>query len=181
MEDSVPKLAQPWKSKCRIAGWGIALGLVLLPLVAMQFTREVNWTPADFVFAAVLIGGVGGLYEFTVRRSASWAYRGGVAAALLASFLTIWVNGAVGMIGSEDNAYNLVFVGIVVLALSGSVVARFRASGMALALAVAALAQAIAGMAGTTSDLRGGLFSTGFALIWLLSAALLHHAGQEEG
>lgn len=180
MEDLVSKLAQPWTNKWRIAGWGIALGLVLLPLVAMQFTREVNWTSADFVFAAVLIGGVGALYEFTVRRSASWAYRGGVAAALAASFLTIWVNGAVGMIGSEDNPYNLVFLGVIVLALSGSVVARFRASGMALALAVAAVAQAIGGLAGMNSDLRGGLFSTGFALIWLLSAALFHSAAQQE-
>ncbi|WP_199662527.1 hypothetical protein [Sphingomonas edaphi] len=174
------KLAQPWTNKWRIAGWGIALGLVLLPLAAMQFTREVNWTSADFVFAAALIGGVGALYEFTVRRSASWAYRGGVAAALAASFLTIWVNGAVGMIGSEDNPYNLVFLGVIVLALSGSVVTRFRASGMALALAVAAVAQAIGGLAGMNSDLRGGLFSTGFALIWLLSAALFHNAAQQE-
>ena len=168
------------RNKWRIAGWGIAGGLVLMPLVAMQFTREVNWTFSDFIFAAVLIGGVGALYEFTLRRSASWAYSGGVAAALAATFMIIWVNGAVGMVGSEDNPYNLVFLGVIVLALSGSVVARFRASGMALALAVAAVAHAIAGMAGTVSDLRGGLFSTGFALIWLLSAALFHHAGQHE-
>lgn len=29
----------PW----RIVGWGTAAALLLLPLVAMQFTSEVNW------------------------------------------------------------------------------------------------------------------------------------------
>ena len=40
----------PW----RIIGWSIPATLLLLPLVAMRFTDEVNWTFSDFVFAAVL-------------------------------------------------------------------------------------------------------------------------------
>ncbi len=35
----------PW----RAAVWCAAAFLLLLPLVAMQFTREVNWTLSDFV------------------------------------------------------------------------------------------------------------------------------------
>lgn len=29
--------------------------LLCVPLVAMQFTREVNWTPLDFVAAGVIL------------------------------------------------------------------------------------------------------------------------------
>lgn len=174
------RLQQLHGKKWRLAGWGLACGLVLTPLVAMQFTPEVQWTLSDFIFAAALIGGMGVLYEITVRRSANLMYRGGVAAALAATFLTVWINGAVGMIGSEDNPYNLVFLGVILLALVGAIVSRFEASGMGAAMALATLAQATAGMIGTMSDLRGGLFSIGLALVWLLSAALFHQAADRE-
>lgn len=87
----------PW----RIAGWGIAVLILLTPFVAMQFTREVNWTASDFIFAAVLIGGVGLLFELTVKMSDNPFYRAGIGLALAASFLTIWASGAVGLIGDE--------------------------------------------------------------------------------
>jgi len=45
----------------RIIGWSL-VGLILLaPLVAMQFTREVAWTASDFLFAGVLLIGGGGV------------------------------------------------------------------------------------------------------------------------
>lgn len=40
----------------RIVAWAIGGLMLLTPLVAMQFTSEVNWTGSDFIFAAVLIG-----------------------------------------------------------------------------------------------------------------------------
>ena len=127
----------------RILGWGFAATLMLLPAVAMQFTSEVNWTASDFVFAGVLIGGTGLLLELAARRSRSAAYRGGVALALLASFLLIWINGAVGIIGNEDNPANLMFLAVILIALVGSVLALFRPAGMAMAMAAAAGAQAL--------------------------------------
>ena len=39
--------------------WGGAGLLLLAPLVAMQFTREVNWTVSDFLFAALLVVSLG--------------------------------------------------------------------------------------------------------------------------
>ena len=37
----------------RIIGWGSAVALILTPLVAMQFTSEVNWDETDFIFNAI--------------------------------------------------------------------------------------------------------------------------------
>ena len=132
----------------RLVGWGIALAVILVPLVAMKLQVEgVNWTLSDFGFAAVLIGGTGVLYELAVRASGSWAYRGGVALALAAGFLTTWVNLAVGIIGNEDNPVNLVFFAILAIAAAGTIVARGKAEPMARAMTVAAAAQALVGIA----------------------------------
>ena len=162
----------PW----RILGWGTAAALLLTPLVAMQFTSEVNWTPSDFAFAGIMFGTVGAIYEFTVHRTSSHYYRGGVALALAAAFLIIWANGAVGMIGDEGDPANLMFAGVLGIALLGSVLARFRAGGMAVAMFAAAIAQAVAGGVGMLLDPLGGVLSTAFAGMWLVSAALFRKA-----
>jgi hypothetical protein len=165
----------------RIFFWSAAAALVALPAVAMRFTTEVQWTASDFVFAAVLIGGVGLLLELAVRRSGSRAYRAGAAAAIAGGFFTVWANAAVGMIGSEDNVFNLVFLGVVAFALAGSVAVRFRAAGMAAVMALAAGAHLVAALVGMQSDLRGGIFSAVFAGFWLLSAAFFAAARGKRG
>lgn len=130
----------------RIAAWSIAGLLWLLPLAAMQVTDEVNWTASDFVFAAVLIGGVGLALELAVRSTSSAAYRGGVAVLAAAGFFLMWINAAVGIIGDEDNPLNTLYTVIVAIALIGGATARFQPRGMARAVAVAAVAQALAGV-----------------------------------
>ncbi len=165
----------PW----RIIGWSIPAVLLLLPLLAMRFTNEVNWTGSDFVFAAVLFLSVGLTFELIVRKSRSLAYRLGASMAVVAAFLTVWVNGAVGMIGSEDNPYNLLFLGVLVLALVGAIVARFGSAGMARTMALAAVAQAAVSAFGLSTDFRGGVLSMGFTGLWLLSAALFQSSARE--
>ena len=106
----------PW----RIIGWGGAAALLLTPLVAMQFTSEVDWSLADFVVMGAMMLAVGVPIELAVRASDSLAYRLGAALALITGFLLIWVNLAVGVIGNEDNPMNLMFFGVVVLAVIGA-------------------------------------------------------------
>jgi len=159
----------PW----RMFGWGTAALLLLLPLVA-----NAPWTASDFVVAGVLLGSVGLGFELVVRKSGSLAFRFGAALAILAAFLTIWVNGAVGMIGSEDNPYNLLFGGVLAIALIGAIAARFEPANMARAMAAAAIAQAAVGAFGLSTDLRGGVLSVAFAGLWLLAAALLWKAAR---
>src|SRR5687767_8759422 len=69
-------------SRWRIAGWGAAALILLLPLVAMQFTDEVNWDVADFAFAGALLIGVGVAYELAVRKTGDTEYRAAVGVAL---------------------------------------------------------------------------------------------------
>jgi len=169
------RAGSPW----RIAAWSIAALLLALPLVAMRFTDEVSWTVSDFLFAGLMIGLVGVTFELAVRMTANSAQRAAIAVALAAAFLTIWANGAVGMIGDEDNPFNLLFFGVIALALGGAVVARFRPAGMALAMAAAAIAQAALGIVGMASDLRGGVLSAAFGGLWLVSAALFRKGARE--
>lgn len=163
----------------RVIGWSIPTMLLLLPLVAMRFTDEVNWTLSDFLFAGLLFGSVGLAFEFIARRSGSLAFRSGAAVAVIAGFLTIWVNAAVGMIGDEDNALNLMFAGVLAVAFLGAGVVKFQAERMAVVMTIAGAAQFVASAVGAFTDLRGGIFSAFFAGLWLLSAMLFTKAARE--
>lgn len=172
----------------RIILWGAVVVLLALPAVAMRFTNEVDWTASDFVFAALMFGGAGLLLELTVRSSPNWSYRGGVAVALAATFLLVWVNGAVGIIGDEDNPQNGIYLAEILIALGGAFLARFRAQGMALAMAAAGLAQAAIGVyvlaAGLGASEPPGAFGVlmingFFAGLWALSAGLFWKAGRD--
>jgi hypothetical protein len=171
-------------------GWGMAAVLLLLPLVAMQFTSEVNWTLSDFVFAGAMFGLVGGTYELAIRLSRNYAYRGGVAVALLAAFLLVWINLAVGIIGNEDNPANLIFFAVIAIALTGSIAARFDAIGMARAMTVTAVVQELiavtvlfVGLGRTDPPGPVGLFAliSFFAFLWIASAALFRKAASALG
>ena len=117
--------------------------------------------------------------ELIAARSRNLAYRAGAALAVFASFATVWANAAVGMIGSEDNLYNLIFIGVLFVALIGAILARFRPGGMMGAMLAAGLAQLAAGAVGAAADPRGGIFSMGFAGMWLLAAALFRNAARD--
>jgi hypothetical protein len=170
----------------RISGWGIGAGLLLLPATAMQFTGEVNWTVSDFLFMAMMISCVGLGIELAVRASRSSRYRAGAAVSLLTGFLVIWANGAVGIIGDEGDTANLLFFGVIGLAVGGAFLARFRPGGMARAAAIAAAAQfavPLIAMARWSIPLTADvtktlLFNTVFAALWLLSAWLFRQASR---
>jgi hypothetical protein len=130
-------------SRWRIAAWAVAALILLLPLVAMQFTDEVNWGVGDFVFAGALLIGTGLTYELAVRKQGDAAYRAAVGVALAAAFILVWVNAAVGIIGSEDENANLMYIGVLAVAIIGALIARFQPQGMAHAMFAAAFVQAL--------------------------------------
>lgn len=119
------------------------LSLLLLPWLAMQFTDEVDWDLADFVVAGALLLGTGLTYELVAGRRSNSAYRAAVCIALAAALSLVWVNLAVGIIGSEDNPANLMYLGVLAVGLLGAAIARLEPRGMARALFATALAQAL--------------------------------------
>lgn len=80
---------------CSIAGL-----LLLLPLIAMQFTSEVNWTFSDFIVAGVLLFGTGGLIELAVRKIHKVITRVWVILGILVALLLVWIELAVGIFGT---------------------------------------------------------------------------------
>lgn len=121
---------------------GTAL-VLLVPLAAMQFSDEMSWDSFDFVVAGVLIFGTGLAYEFLATRGSSPMYRIAAGLALAGAFLLVWMNLAVGLIGSENNPANLLYGGVLGVGIIGAVVARFRPQGMARTLFAMALAQGL--------------------------------------
>lgn len=172
----------------RVARWTVAAVLLLTPLAMMQVSDDWNWGVGDFVFAAAMIGGTCLLYETAARWSASLAYRWGVMLALAASFLIVWINLAVGIVGEDDPA-NVTFFGLVAMAAAASFAAGFTARGMARAMACVAAAQAALGILVATAPVNADVppgpaaligLNGGFAVLWLLAALLFHRAAPDE-
>ena len=74
--------------------------ILLIPLIAMQFTNEVNWTSSDFIMMGVLLSGTGLLSEFVMRKVKSIDNRILIIGAILLVFILIWAELAVGIFGT---------------------------------------------------------------------------------
>jgi len=149
----------------------------------------VAWDVVDFlVFGAMLLG-VGVIFELARRNSDNTAYRFAVGVALVAAFILLWVNGAVGIIGDESNDANMMYFGVLAVAIIGAIIARFQPHGMVRALYATAATQAavavialIAGL-GSTAPIwpKDILILTGFFVaLWLLSAWLFRNAARKQ-
>lgn len=74
--------------------------ILLVPLIAMQFTNEVKWNLADFIVAGMLLLGTGLLCELVLRKIKKRGYRIALCGALLVALLLIWLELAVGIFGT---------------------------------------------------------------------------------
>lgn len=122
----------------RVWGAVLVLMLVLVGVVGMGFTNgEVSFGEAAAYGVILLLAG--GAYEMAVAlKRRSRIYRAAFILGLVGALLLIWVNGAVGIIGSEDNPANLLYGAVLGVGLLGTLAARFRPRGMAATLSVAA-------------------------------------------
>lgn len=77
---------------------GTAL-ILLVPLVAMQFSDEVNWDLADFVIIGTLLMSAGLTYELMKTR-VNAKYRSTLALGVITAVLLIWAELAVGIFGT---------------------------------------------------------------------------------
>lgn len=179
MADNTQDTGGPRRGRWRGALWAIAALALLVPLAT-----GAPWTMSDYVFAAVLMFGSLGLYELAARLTGNTAYRTGAALAIGATFLLVWVNGAVGITDSDaDGLFLLVPAG----AFIGALVARFQPRGMAVAMFSAALATVgivvIALIAGVVPAFNSAFEVLGiaalFGMMFVGSGLLFHQAARQ--
>jgi len=115
------------------------------------------------------------------------SYKFAMALALISAFLLIWVNLAVGIIGSEDNDANLMFVSILAFGLVGAIKVRFRSLGMSYVMLLLSVSHIVVacldlifqfGSKGPIwpFDVLGA--SLIFAILWFCSALLFRRSAQ---
>lgn len=74
--------------------------LLLIPLIAMRFTDDVNWTLFDFIVAGALLLATGLMCELVIRKVNKVEHRIAICLAILAALLLIWAELAVGIFGT---------------------------------------------------------------------------------
>jgi len=85
----------------RLIGIMLTAGLLLLvPFIAMNFSDEVSWSPADFAIAGALLLGTGFLCELVLRKVKTLRYRIAICAAILLALVLVWAELAVGIFGT---------------------------------------------------------------------------------
>lgn len=150
----------------RIVAWSVAGLVFLLPLVAMQFTDDVKWAVGDFIFAGVLILGVGVLFELAVRKREDTSYRAAAAVSLVAAFLLMWLSAGVGIIGADGDPANLMYLVVLGVGVVGALVARIQPRGMARSMLATALAQGLVAVIAIIARL-GYAYSTPLQIVVL--------------
>ena len=74
--------------------------LLSIPLIAMQFTSDVDWKLADFIIMGTLLLGTGLLCELVLRKVRKIENRVLICGALLILLFLIWAELAVGIFGT---------------------------------------------------------------------------------
>jgi len=76
------------------------IGLLCVPLIAMQFTKEVNWTFSDFFIMGILLSGTALAIELVIRNIKTMKARLILCAFVVFILVIIWAELAVGIFGT---------------------------------------------------------------------------------
>ena len=80
---------------------GISIAfLLLIPLIAMQYTTEVNWSVKDYILMGGLLSIIGFSCEFMYRKITNPKNKISLIISLFILFLLIWAELAVGIFNS---------------------------------------------------------------------------------
>lgn len=167
----------------RVLGWGSAVVLLLTPLVAMQFTHEVQWTKAEFIIAFAIFGIIGALAELNVLITSNRFSRAGGFVAILVGSLVFWSNLAIGMIGNRGNTVNLLFGLVLLIAIIGAWLSSLHRNVLPAAMLAAGTVQCAIGLlAGIWgSDFWGGVFTILLSTLWWIAGLLFAIEAKHRG
>ncbi|MFN1835124.1 hypothetical protein AB2B38_007680 [Balneola sp. MJW-20] len=104
--------------------------LLSIPLTVMQFTNEVVWSGSDFLIAGLLLFGAGAAYVLIRQRMDNSLYRIATGLGTAAMLFLLWSNGAVGLIGSENDPANLMYLGVIAVGLIGALISGLKPRGL---------------------------------------------------
>jgi hypothetical protein len=164
--------------------------ILMIPAAAMLFKVEGwAWDAADFIIIWVIVAGAVAAYQFVASKAAHRAYRVAAGIAVTTGLILMWINGAVGLIGSEDNPANLMYGGVLAVSLTGAAIARLQPLGMARTLFATAVAQFLVPVVALIlwrPDFSPGVVQVfglnfGFVLMFAGSALLFRHAATNSG
>ncbi|MFC5410290.1 hypothetical protein ACFPMF_13270 [Larkinella bovis] len=174
-------------SQKKTTKWAMVPALIVLIPGVLTLLASWHWKPGAFVLASVLLlGGAGLTYELLAKNKMSnRRYRFAVGLALAAVFILIWMNAAVGGILGDDPA-NMMYSGVLLVGLTGALLARLEPPGMSRTLYATAFTMAlvpvIALLIGTPAFANGMVavfgLHTFFALLFVGSALLFRHAAR---
>ncbi|WP_299217610.1 hypothetical protein [uncultured Dokdonia sp.] len=71
--------------------------ILLIPLIAMQFTNQVTWNVMDFIIAGVLLLSTGLLINYIQKKLIRNTYRTLIIIGVIILLLFVWVELAVGI------------------------------------------------------------------------------------
>ena len=91
--ETVRSNGKPW----RAIGWGLAALLLLVPLVAMQFSSEVAWSASDFLVFGIMLLAAGLGIELVSRSLQKGAPRTLAIFGIIGVFIAVWALLAVGL------------------------------------------------------------------------------------
>jgi hypothetical protein len=118
--------------------------ILSIPLLRSLFVSGWDWDVRVFL----LVGAVGTLLfsiglacQMVIRNLGTGVYRGAVAVALVAAFLLVWGNFV--QAADDVNPAAMMYLSVPLVGIIAAAMARFRSDGMARALFVTALAQAV--------------------------------------
>ena len=185
MRENMRQLVQ---TRIVIRGVLITAAVLAVPALAMVFFNravpnsdigsvDVNWGPMDFAIIGVLVLGSGLLYEYASTRARGFAHKAAVGIAVAAGLFLIWVNLAVGMIGDEGNAANLLYIVVLFVALIGAASGRFEPREASIAMFATAIAHVAVAVIALFARLGPTLFADAFFIgAWVASGLLFRQA-----
>lgn len=87
-------------SKIQKISIGIVAILMLIPAIAMQYTKEVNWTILDFMVMGTLLLITSLVIEYSLKKIKNSNYKIVIIFGIVLVFLAIWAELAVGLFNS---------------------------------------------------------------------------------
>lgn len=78
--------------------FAVTAGILMLPLIGMQLSSNVDWSAFDFLVMGALISGTGLLIVLVARKVKNPTHRVALMLALLGALFLTWVHLAVGIV-----------------------------------------------------------------------------------